>query len=398
MREGKRHFPEVGLVHELTPQTAGHTVLIDRQRRARHQSELRAQGRAVRAQRADAQFPIRGVEQTTAHEVDSQAILEALRDDVEDAGRVLACVDGAGRGIQQRQLFELGAQFLFRPLGGVDVGVGPVPADDPPLGISQRQTVGFEPAVAAVASSKSGFDIVGPSDRTRALPFRDEALAIIRVDDLDPAESEIVPQLSAGILHPLWTHVVTGAVGLQRPNEVRQCPDQGLQAQLTCPQLGLGPLRCGDVAEERAESRTLRLGDRDDRKLNWKFVAVAVQGLQLNAPIEHHRVAGRQIAFQPGGVSGAVPLGNDELCKGPPLGLGLAPSKGELRLRVPVDDASLAVDADDGIQRVLDDQSRATLCFLAGPLLPLPAQIGSFQEHRVGPDDGAKHHDARQGI
>src|SRR4029453_806556 len=97
-------------------------------------------------------------------------------------------------------------------------------------------------------------------------------------------------------------------------------------------------------------------GDGDPRR---EFGPVAAHHRQLEAAADPEALARRQIARQLATVALAQRRGNDQLAEIPAQRLGAGVAEGLLGGRIELDDASLAVDRDDAVERRGDDRPLA---------------------------------------
>ncbi len=106
---------------------------------------------------------------------------------------------------------------------------------------------------------------------------------------------------------------------------------------------------------ECGEQRSILAMDCRDRDLDREFVTFPVQGRQFEPLAQHFALSGFQVPLQSGCVYVAIPFGHDHLgqCRTDCL-IGL-PAECLFRLRIPVQDHSIRVHADEGIERRVDD-------------------------------------------
>ena len=124
-------------------------------------------------------------------------------------------------------------------------------------------------------------------------------------------------------------------------------------------QLALGALAIGDLVQEGVERPAVVLLDRGDRQLDRKRVAVAVQSLELDAPVEHGSLAGREKPLQAPAVASRIDGGTIVSATGAADRLIGAPAEYRLGLGVPADDPALGVHRDVALVRGRDHLQQA---------------------------------------
>jgi hypothetical protein len=131
--------------------------------------------------------------------------------------------------------------------------------------------------------------------------------------------------------------------------------------------LALAALR--DVADEGAEFVVFAIGQLHprDRQLDREFGAVAAQRIGLDAAVQHPADAAALEARQAVAVGGAVALGHDALVEVEAQHLVARPAEDLLGLRVPADDAALAVHPHHGVEGGVDDRLQLFLAVARHP-------------------------------
>src|ERR1700722_16127066 len=118
------------------------------------------------------------VGQMLAHDIVAAVAESALSGRIElgDAAFVIDAHNAVECRVQDRcpARFSLSAVF--------DVGLQDAPADDAPLGISQREAVDMEPAVDAIGAAVAAFDFIAIAGFDRLPPHRDDVREIIRMN------------------------------------------------------------------------------------------------------------------------------------------------------------------------------------------------------------------------
>ncbi len=209
---------------------------------------------------ANRQDAPRGVIEARAREVDGEVLFEAARNDLKNAGRVLAAANRARGTVEQAQAIELHSHSLFSALAVVDVGVGTEPADDGARRIAERHAAGFEPPVHAVVTPDPGLDVVRDPSLQRYLPVTADSLPILGVNDVHPTQPQIGLLGLACVPRPLGAHILAPAVRSEGPHEIRQGLDERRHALLARAQLRFGRLAIRDVAQKGAEAHSRAFG------------------------------------------------------------------------------------------------------------------------------------------
>src|SRR5207248_2197350 len=99
---------------------------------------------------------------------------------------------------------------------------------------------GLEPAVHAVRTADAIFHVIGAAPGHRVGPESPGRLPVVRVQHRQPAPAQQVTLVYPGVLRPLRTEVIAGAVGRGAPDELRQRLGQAPPTLLTLPQPLLG--------------------------------------------------------------------------------------------------------------------------------------------------------------
>ena len=111
-------------------------------------------------------------------------------------------------------------QFLFDRFLVVDIGAGADPAGQLAGDIEKRRTPRDEPAVISLAIADAIFHIVDTLAFDRRRPDLARALAVVGMDELQPARPEGFLGRLSGIIAPRLVEVVRHAHGIRGPDEL----------------------------------------------------------------------------------------------------------------------------------------------------------------------------------
>src|SRR5690606_41874023 len=107
-----------------------------------------------------------------------------------------------------------------------------------------------DPAVGAVVVAEAELQAKLLA-RVEVAPARlHGALAVVRVDALDPAEAALPFRRAAGELGPAAVEVGPAVLGIGDPDEHRRAVGEGAEAELALVEGGLGTLPLGDVPRD----------------------------------------------------------------------------------------------------------------------------------------------------
>ena len=182
--------------------------------------------------------------------------------------------------------------------------------------------------------------------------------------DLRARQPELEPQLH----QPLLCSVVK--VALQLPARVvRGLHDPRARGA----HLGLRLLALGDVAHVAGEAGLIGEVDPGDRELDGKRRSVGAHPRELEPLVEHHRLAGLEVARQPHAVALAQLRRHDQLGQLAAHRLVRAVTEGGLGRGVELEDPAAVVDADHRVER--DLQHRLVPCPGRAQVIGVPAPL-----------------------
>ena len=127
------------------------------------------------------------------------------------------------------------------------------------------------------------------------------------------------------------------------------------------PQLLLGVLAVGDVADERREDVAVVERDGRDRELDREFVTVAMPRRHLDPGVDEPALAGREESRHAALVRLALRRRDDDFRKRLAGDLASAPAERRLGLHVPSRDAPVGVHHHDRVERLVDREAHALL-------------------------------------
>src|SRR5438105_5443891 len=200
------------------------------------------------------------------------------------------CLGDADRGVLENAAKPPLALAQLR-----DVGAGAEPFDDIPAGVADRHAARFEPAILAVAAANAVFDVVSVVPCDRCQPETPRRLAVVRVQRLEPSPTEQVRLFKAGVLRPLRTKIIAGAIRRRRPNELWQRLGQAPPTLFAFAQCLFGPFELGDVSgcTDKANGLSRRVANRHPAREVPTVRTVFVPG--PNFGFEHPPIADKEL-------------------------------------------------------------------------------------------------------
>ena len=130
-------------------------------------------------------------------------------------------------GDQTFELLPAALQGLPRLDNVGDISAGAEPSDGPAF-VPNRGRARFEPPILAVDTPDPKLQIVIVPAFNRRHPALPNALPILRMDDpVEPGEPQLLFLTDAGVLDPLAAEIVTLAIRLTGPHQLRQRFGQG---------------------------------------------------------------------------------------------------------------------------------------------------------------------------
>jgi len=112
----------------------------------------------------------------------------------------------------------------------------------------------------------------------------------------------------------------------------------------------------GQVAQEADEQQALA-GDRGNRQLKRKLLAILADTRHLDAAAQYRRLAARKVALQSMFVGGAIALGNDQIRHRAPERLRARPAEQGHGMIVPAGNDAVLAHEDHGIERGLQHEA-----------------------------------------
>ena len=135
----------------------------------------------------------------------------------------------------------------------LDVRVAAEPLDDLARVVAQGDGESAKPPINAIISAQAELDGEIVAAGCGGLPDGDRAVAVVGVELLQPAITELRGFGDAGVVDPLRTEVVARPVGAAGPNKLRQGLHDLPEPLLARAHRLLGPLALGDVGGDADE-------------------------------------------------------------------------------------------------------------------------------------------------
>ena len=283
--------------------------------------------------------------------VDQFEVIEVEIDHSDAAAMALClgdCVDHAiaeqqpVRQAGQRVVVGLILELFLRRLALSDVAI----VDDDRVDAAVVQQVlaeGLQPDPRAVLVEKAELRVRFPIGRRRELAEDfPRCLAVARMNE---SQETRIQQLALAVAEKALrrrSDVGEGQIGIEEGDATPAFLDQSTEALLALLELVVRPFPLRDIANEGAVCQIVARSHRIDHHLDGELLAVRATSHAFNASLRDS--AGNRLEERR----------DDVAWKRPPHDIPRSQAERRLRLRIPLDDVRLTIDADHRIQRRVD--------------------------------------------